>query len=47
VIRLLPTTRTDHLASAFLQDEIALSSALRLTIGSKFEHNWDATSVGA
>src|SRR5262249_13077085 len=24
---------------AFFQDEIALSSALRLTIGSKFEHN--------
>ena len=34
-----PTSKTDNLASGFFQDEIALSSALRLTIGSKFEHN--------
>jgi iron complex outermembrane receptor protein len=38
-ISFTPPTKTDNLASAFLQDEITLSSALRLTIGSKFEHN--------
>jgi iron complex outermembrane recepter protein len=34
-----PPTRTDNLASGFFQDEIALGSTVRLTIGSKFEHN--------
>ncbi|HKY09819.1 MAG TPA: TonB-dependent receptor [Candidatus Binatia bacterium] len=35
-----PENRTDHLFSAFLQDEIMLvRDRLRLTIGSKFEHN--------
>jgi iron complex outermembrane recepter protein len=34
-----PPTRTDDLAGGFLQDEIALGPAVRLTIGSKFEHN--------
>jgi iron complex outermembrane receptor protein len=38
-IQFIPPTRTDNLASAFFQDEIALASTLRLTIGSKFEHN--------
>ncbi|MFA6283259.1 MAG: TonB-dependent receptor, partial [Desulfurivibrionaceae bacterium] len=35
-----PATRTDTLYSAFLQDEITLvDDLLRLTLGSKFEHN--------
>jgi iron complex outermembrane recepter protein len=35
-----PPNRSDHLFSAFLQDEIMLvENRLRLTIGSKFEHN--------
>jgi iron complex outermembrane receptor protein len=35
-----PETRREHLFSAFLQDEIALiPKTLRLTLGSKFEHN--------
>ncbi len=35
-----PLTRREHLFSAFLQDEIALiPKTLRLTLGSKFEHN--------
>ncbi|MBI5184376.1 MAG: TonB-dependent receptor [Nitrospinae bacterium] len=35
-----PGSRTDHLYSAFIQDEIELwKSGLRLTLGSKFEHN--------
>jgi len=35
-----PSSRTDHLASAFVQDDITLKeNRLRLTIGSKFEHN--------
>jgi len=34
-----PPTRTDNLTGGFLQDEIALGPAMRLTIGSKFEHN--------
>jgi iron complex outermembrane receptor protein len=34
-----PPTRTDNLISGFFQDEIALGPAVRLTIGSKFEHN--------
>jgi iron complex outermembrane receptor protein len=36
----MPKHRTDHLFSAFVQDEIVLvTDRLRLTIGSKFEHN--------
>ncbi len=36
----IPTSRSYALASAFIQDEIMLSKdVLRLTIGSKFEHN--------
>jgi iron complex outermembrane receptor protein len=38
-IRFSPPTKTDNLASGFFQDEIALGPAMRLTIGSKFEHN--------
>jgi iron complex outermembrane recepter protein len=35
-----PRNRADHLFSAFLQDEIVLvKDLLRLTVGSKFEHN--------
>ena len=34
-----PTGSQDHLLSAFVQDEIPLSEHLRLTFGSKFEHN--------
>lgn len=34
-----PSSRTDNLFSAFLQDEIELLDGLRLTVGSKFEHN--------
>ena len=34
-----PPKRTDHLFSAFLQDEIRLSNALSLTVGWKLEHN--------
>ncbi len=35
-----PETRDDHLISAFAQDEIALvREKLKLTLGSKFEHN--------
>jgi len=38
-----PST-TDHLISAFLQDEITLSPFLQLTVGAKVEHN-DYTQV--
>jgi iron complex outermembrane receptor protein len=39
-ISLLPEKRTLNLYSAFLQDEISLvPESLRLTLGSKFEHN--------
>lgn len=42
---LTPTTRTDSLFNAFVQDEIALiDDELYLTLGSKFEHN-DYTGV--
>jgi len=35
-----PAERTDHLVSAFIQDEITLTpDRLLLTLGSKFEHN--------
>ncbi len=34
-----PASRTDHLFSAFFQDEFELSRTLSLTFGSKIEHN--------
>jgi len=34
-----PQQRTDHLYSAFIQDEIRATNLLRLTLGSKVEHN--------
>ena len=34
-----PLDRTDALYSAFVQDEITLSTTLSLTVGAKFEHN--------
>jgi iron complex outermembrane receptor protein len=34
-----PSSRDVNLYSAFLQDEISLTDDLRLTLGSKFEHN--------
>ncbi len=34
-----PPSRTDHLFSAFLQDEIRLSDAFWFTLGCKLEHN--------
>lgn len=37
--RLDPASRTVHLYSGFLQDEIALHENLSLIVGSKFEHN--------
>jgi iron complex outermembrane receptor protein len=38
-IRYVPARRADSLYSAFFQDEIKLSDAFSLTVGSKFEHN--------
>src|SRR5581483_2634385 len=38
-ITILPHHRMDHVANAFLQDEIKLSPSLSLTLGSKIEHN--------
>lgn len=38
-VSLLPLYPTDNLANAFLQDEIALTPSLSLTLGSKIEHN--------
>jgi iron complex outermembrane receptor protein len=35
----LPATLDRHLVSAFVQDQITLSDRLKLTLGSKFEHN--------
>ena len=34
-----PNHRLDNLATAFLQDEIAITKSFFLTLGSKFEHN--------
>lgn len=34
-----PADRRRHLASAFVQDQVALAADLSLTLGSKFEHN--------
>jgi iron complex outermembrane receptor protein len=40
VVSITPESREDNLYSAFLQDEISLvQNYLRLTLGSKFEHN--------
>lgn len=36
---LSPAAATDAIASGFIQDQIQLSDALRLTIGTKLEHN--------
>jgi len=39
-VNLDPTSREDHLFSAFVQDDITLvKDRIRLTLGSKFEHN--------
>ena len=39
-VSLIPSSRTIHLYSAFIQDEIELMpDTLRFTLGSKFEHN--------
>lgn len=38
-VAFLPDSVTESLFSAFAQDEIALPRHLRLTVGSKFEHN--------
>jgi iron complex outermembrane recepter protein len=35
----IPSSRTDSLFSAFIQDEIALGHSVWFTLGSKFEHN--------
>jgi iron complex outermembrane receptor protein len=35
----MPQQRTDNLYSIFLQDEIRITNSLRLTLGSKLEHN--------
>jgi iron complex outermembrane receptor protein len=39
VFALAPESARDHLISGFAQDQIALSDALRLTLGTKLEHN--------
>ncbi len=39
VISFVPASRRLRLVSAFLQDEIVLRDDVRLTLGSKFEHN--------
>ncbi|HTG36158.1 MAG TPA: TonB-dependent receptor [Thermoanaerobaculia bacterium] len=42
----LPERRTQNLFSAFAQDELALDSHLRLTVGTKVEHNaWTGFEV--
>lgn len=38
-VQFLPASRSSDLFSAFIQDEIRLRDDLRLTLGSKFEHN--------
>jgi iron complex outermembrane receptor protein len=38
-IQFSPPQRTDSLYSAFVQDEIKLAESVRITIGTKFEHN--------
>lgn len=45
-VAFLPDHRTESLFSAFAQDEIALESHLRLTLGTKLEHNdWTGFEV--
>ncbi len=39
IVSLAPTSRDDHLFSAFVQDDIELVPQWTLTLGSKFEHN--------
>ncbi len=39
MVSFLPDSRNFDLFSAFVQDEINLTDSLRLTLGSKFEHN--------
>jgi iron complex outermembrane recepter protein len=39
VFALEPSTSHDSVVSAFIQDQFPLSSAVRLTVGSKFEYN--------
>jgi iron complex outermembrane receptor protein len=39
IFALRPTTATDQLVSGFVQDQIRLSSAIHLTVGTKLEHN--------
>jgi iron complex outermembrane receptor protein len=39
IFNLDPNTSTDAVASAFVQDQLALGDRVRLTLGSKFEHN--------
>ncbi|MGH8642926.1 MAG: TonB-dependent receptor plug domain-containing protein [Gammaproteobacteria bacterium] len=34
-----PSSSQDHLVSAFVQDQISILDTLRLTLGTKFEHN--------
>jgi iron complex outermembrane receptor protein len=38
-ITILPHSQTENLFSVFFQDEVTLTSALSLTLGSKIEHN--------
>ncbi|MEJ5250776.1 MAG: TonB-dependent receptor [Chthonomonadetes bacterium] len=38
-MRLNPSSRTDHVFGAFVQDDITLNDRTRLTFGSKFENN--------
>jgi iron complex outermembrane receptor protein len=38
-LTIAPNDRLDRLYSAFLQDQLKLTSSLSLTVGSKFEHN--------
>lgn len=39
VFQLNPAASSDQLFSAFVQDQVTLHDALRLTVGTKFEHN--------
>ncbi|HJW23667.1 MAG TPA: TonB-dependent receptor [Rhodocyclaceae bacterium] len=39
MVELVPSHRTDQLFSGFVQDEIALADTVRLTLGTKIEHN--------
>jgi iron complex outermembrane receptor protein len=39
IFKLDPPSSTDSVVSAFVQDQLTLSESVRLTVGSKFEHN--------